>query len=61
MKPKPSPKLPNPKPRSDNEGVPRKMLIDNSSEASAENRDLVHGDSGTIGLPTKPGDLSKDD
>ena len=24
-------------------------------------RDLVHGDGGTIDLPTKPGDLAKDD
>ncbi|RZN09244.1 hypothetical protein CWO91_18410 [Bradyrhizobium genosp. SA-3] len=55
------------KPRSDNE--PRidkahdtqEEIIEDSGETEDGDRDLVHGDGGTIDLPTKPGDLSKDD
>lgn len=53
--------LPAPKPRIDNERDKRDAVIENSGETGDTGRDLVHGDGGTIDLPTKPGDLSKDD
>ena len=55
------------KPRSDNK--PRldeardlqEAIIEDAGEPADSGRDLVHGDGGTIELPTRPGDLSKDD
>ncbi|MEZ2146466.1 hypothetical protein AAE026_29890 [Bradyrhizobium sp. DN5] len=71
--PKTSRNLPGAKPRSDNrphsDNKPRidkardtqQAIIEDSGETEDGDRDLVHGDGGTIDLPTKPGDLSKDD
>jgi hypothetical protein len=39
----------------------QEAVIEDAGETEDRNRDLVHGDGGTIDLPTKPGDLSKDD
>lgn len=61
MTPKTSPNLPGPKPRKDRERDRQEVVIEDAGETEDNSRDLVHGDGGTIDLPTKPGDLSKDD
>lgn len=53
--------LPGPKPRIDKERETQEAIIEDAGETEDNGRDLVHGDGGTIDLPTKPGDLSKDD
>ncbi|WP_027576167.1 hypothetical protein [Bradyrhizobium sp. WSM1743] len=53
--------LPGPTPRIDKERAAQDEIIEDAGETEDKNRDLVHGDGGTIDLPTKPGDLSKDD
>ncbi|PIT03976.1 hypothetical protein TSA1_26790 [Bradyrhizobium nitroreducens] len=58
---------PSRKPR--NEGKPhvdrvrnkQDIVLDESPETADGDRDLVRGEGGTIELPTKPGDLPKDD
>ncbi|TQF35087.1 hypothetical protein UNPF46_26660 [Bradyrhizobium sp. UNPF46] len=58
---------PSRKPR--NEGKPhagkvrnkQDTVLDESPETADGDRDLVRGEGGTIEIPTKPGDLSKDD
>ncbi|KYG24527.1 hypothetical protein SE92_33300 [Bradyrhizobium sp. AT1] len=49
------------KPRSDKERDLQVAIIEDAGQTEDSDRDLVHGDGGTIDLPTKPGDLSKDD
>lgn len=61
MTPKPSRNLPGPKPRIDKERDSQEEVIEDAGETEDNRRDLVHGDGGTIGIPTKPGDLSRDD
>lgn len=61
MTPKPSRNLPGPKPHIDKERDSQEEVIEDAGETGDNSRDLVHGDGGTIDLPTKPGDLSKDD
>ena len=39
----------------------QEAIIEDAGEPADSGRDLVHGDGGTIELPTRPGDLSKDD
>lgn len=39
----------------------QESIIDESAEPEDSGRDLLHGEGGTIDLPTRPGDLSKDD
>ncbi|MDH2355994.1 hypothetical protein QCM80_35825 [Bradyrhizobium sp. SSUT112] len=53
--------LPGPKPRIDKERDMQEAIVEDAGETENKGRDLVHGDGGTIDLPTKPGDLSKDD
>lgn len=53
--------LPGPKPRKDKDRDRQEAVIEDAGESRDNSRDLVHGDGGTIELPTKPGDLSKDD
>jgi hypothetical protein len=53
--------LPGQKPRIDKERNTREAIAEDAGETEDKGRDLVHGDGGTIDLPTKPGDLSKDD
>ena len=53
--------LPGAKPRIDKERNTQGAIIEDAGETVDRDRDLVHGDGGTIDLPTKPGDLSKDD
>lgn len=61
MTQKTSHKLPRPKPRKDKDRDRQEAVIEGAGETGDNSRDLVHGDGGTIELPTKPGDLSKDD
>jgi hypothetical protein len=53
--------LPGAKPRSDNEHDTREASVEDGGDTKDGGRDLVHGDGGTIDLPTKPDDLSRDD
>jgi hypothetical protein len=61
MTPKTSRDLPGQKPRIEKERDTQETLVEDAGEAEDKDRDLVHGEGGTIELPTKPGDLSKDD
>lgn len=61
MTPKPSRNLPGSKPRIDKERDSQEAVIEDAGQTGDNSRDLVHGDGGTLDLPTKPGDLSKDD
>ncbi|MCK1266691.1 MULTISPECIES: hypothetical protein [unclassified Bradyrhizobium] len=61
MTPKTSRDLPGQKPRIDGEPDTREAIIPDADETEDQNRDLVHGEGGAIDLPTRPGDLSKDD
>ncbi|MGC0326228.1 hypothetical protein ABIG06_006857 [Bradyrhizobium sp. USDA 326] len=45
----------------DLKGASQESIIEDSEELKEGSRDLVHGEGGTIDLPTKPGDLSRDD
>lgn len=49
------------KPRLDKARDLQEAIIEDAGEPAGSGRDLVHGDGGTIELPTRPGDLSKDD
>jgi hypothetical protein len=49
------------KPRQDEKREMLEAIVTDADETNDEDRDLVHGDGGTIDLPVKPGDLSKDD
>ncbi|MGL3108136.1 hypothetical protein [Bradyrhizobium sp. BR 1432] len=53
--------LPGPKPRIDTARDTQESIIEDAGETEDRGRDLVHGDGGTIDLPTKSSDLSKDD
>ena len=46
--------------RTDSDRNTQEAVIEDADTADT-GRDLVHGDGGTIDLPTKPGDLSQDD
>lgn len=61
MTSKPLPKPPDLKPRIDKERGTRETIVEEAGKADDNGRDLVHGDGGTIGPPSKPDDLSKDD
>ena len=39
----------------------QEAVVEDAGETGDKDRDLVHGEGGTIDLPTRPGDLSKDD
>lgn len=47
--------------RIDKERDMQETIVEEFGETADRDRDLVHGEGGTIDLPTKPGDLSKDD
>ncbi len=49
------------KPRSDKARDLQEAIVEDAAETGDSGRDLVHGEGGTIDLPTRPGDLSKDD
>jgi hypothetical protein len=56
-----SPNLPGRKPRSDKGRDTQEAVVQGAGEMENKDCDLVHGEGGPIDLPTKPGDLSKDD
>jgi len=50
------------RPRKDAECETRQPPLRNADKADkTDDRDLVHGEGGTIGLPTRPEDLGKED
>jgi uncharacterized Zn finger protein (UPF0148 family) len=53
--------LAGPKPRIDKERDMQESVDEDARDSEDRGRDLVHGEGGTIDLPTRPGDLSKDD
>ncbi|MDB5577506.1 MAG: hypothetical protein JWR80_2682 [Bradyrhizobium sp.] len=61
MAPTTSRDLPGSKPRKDEARDTGEAIIENADKTDGSDRDLVHGDGGTIDLPVKPGDISKDD
>lgn len=60
MAPKSSRELPSSS-RKDKERDLQEAIVADADENDGKDRDLVHGDGGTINIPTKPEDLSKDD
>jgi hypothetical protein len=61
MAPNTSRNLPGTKPRRDDERETQEAIIEDADKTDGTDRDLVHGDGGTIDLPVQPKDLSKDD
>lgn len=61
MIPKTSRDLPRQEPHIDKERDTQEAIVEDAGKTEDNNRDLVHGEGGTIDLPTRPGDLSKDD
>lgn len=59
--PKASRDLPAPKRSIDKERDTQEAIVEDAGETEDWGRDLVHGDGGTIDVPSKPGDVSKDD
>ena len=59
--PKTSRDSPRQKPHIDKERDTQEAIVEDAGETEDNNRDLVHGEGGTIVVPTRPGDLSKDD
>ncbi|UPK40325.1 hypothetical protein IVB18_15300 [Bradyrhizobium sp. 186] len=49
------------KSRDDNQGDKQAAIIEDANRIDGGDRDLVHGDGGTIDLPDEPRDISKDD
>lgn len=39
----------------------QQAVIEDADKSDGRDRDLEHGEGGTLGLPSKPGDLSRDD
>jgi hypothetical protein len=54
------PKMPPSKPRNDKDRETRQAIVEGADKTEGKDRDLVHGDGGTLGLG-RPGDLSRDD
>ncbi|UWU82648.1 hypothetical protein N2605_23960 [Bradyrhizobium yuanmingense] len=52
---------PGSKPRVDKECPTQQMIAEDGDVTPDDGRDLAHGEGGSIDLPTKPGDMSKDD
>ena len=48
-------------PRKDEERDTEAAIVEDADKTDSRDRDLVHGDGGTIDLPVQPKDLSKDD
>jgi hypothetical protein len=47
--------------KTDKEREMQDSIIEDAPKNDGADRDLVHGDGGTLGLPTKPEDLNQDD
>lgn len=61
MTPKTSNDLPAQAPRKDTLRETREAMVKDADKTDVADRDLVHGEGGTIDLPTKPGDMNHDD
>lgn len=61
MRPKTSRDLHETPSRKDKEREIEQARVADAPETGDEGRDLVHGEGGTLEIPTKPSDLSKDD
>ncbi len=61
MPPTTSRDLPATKPRKDEARDTRRAIIEDVDKTDGKDRVLVHGDGGSIDLPVKPGDMSRDD
>jgi hypothetical protein len=53
--------IPPPKPRNDEDKQKPKAIVQDATECDGKDRDLVHGEGGTLDVPVKPADISKDD
>lgn len=60
-KPQSSNDLPKQEPRRDKDREMRKAIIKDADKTEGADRDLVHGDGGSVGLPVGPDDLDHDD
>jgi hypothetical protein len=60
MAPRTSRDLPGTKPHKDEERDTQKAIIKDADITEGKDRDSVHGDGGTIDLPVKPHDMSKE-
>ena len=60
-RPQSSEDLPGPEPHKDTERKTREALIKDADKTDGADRDLVHGDGGTIDLPTKSTDVNRGD
>ncbi|MDF0583884.1 hypothetical protein [Bradyrhizobium yuanmingense] len=49
------------KPRIEAERATQHAIAEDADATADDGRDLAHGEGGSIDLPTKPGDMSKDD
>jgi hypothetical protein len=47
--------------KTDKERDMQDSIVEDAAKSDGTDRDLVHGDGGTLGLPTKPEDLNQDD
>jgi hypothetical protein len=61
MTPKSSRDLRGTKPGKDEARETQEAIIENADTTEDAGSDLVRGEGGTIDLPVKPGDMSKDD
>ncbi|MGY4622703.1 hypothetical protein [Bradyrhizobium sp. USDA 4486] len=53
--------LPGWKSRHEKKRDTQEAIIGDAGESEDNGRDLLHGDGGTVAVPTKPGDMSQDD
>jgi hypothetical protein len=61
MPPKSSRDLPKSPPRKDTAREMQQAIVEDADKTEATDRDLEHGDGGTLGLPTGSEDLNHDD
>ena len=60
-KPRSSSDLPGPEPRKDKDRDTRKAIVEDADKTEGADRDLVHGEGGSIGLPVRPSEVNQDD
>jgi hypothetical protein len=60
-KPRSSSDLPGPEPRKDKDREMRKAVVKDADKTEGADRDLVHGEGGSIGLPVGRNDINQDD
>ena len=53
--------IPGSPPRKDKAREMEQAIIEDADKSDGRDRDLEHGEGGTLGLPSKPGDISQDD